>query len=201
MNSSNESLSMALEQKIFQELGIENKKRDHLADFFVRKQYPPKALLLSIGDRWENVFYIHKGLVRLFYTDTEGKEFNKGFFYEDQLIWPIAPSARTGKSLFSIAALEELTVSICSFNLFFDWLTKHGCWEKFALPYAEASAERLFKREYEFLQNSATERYQRFTRDYPELVRRIADYHLASYLGITNVTLSRIKNATGFNIG
>ena len=205
MDSNQGLLTEVLRQNAFSGLGIDNEKLDSIARLFARRRYPRKALLLPLGDKWENVIYIHDGLVRLFYTDPEGKEFNKGFFWENQLIWPVAPSARTNESLFSIGALEELTISICSFTLFQSWLKKEGYWEKFALPYAEAFAERLFKREYEFLLNSATERYERFCIEHPGLVKRIADYHLASYLGITNVTLSRIKNSVDFkqalNIG
>ena len=101
----------------------------------------------------------------------------------------------------TIAALEDLTVSECSFDRLHAMLKGSGYWEQFALlPYAERFAERLFRREYEFLLYSATERYQAFCREKPHLVQRIPDYHLASYLGMTNVTLSRIKNSPAFNL-
>lgn len=200
MHAGNESLAEALSHGAFAGLGMNSEELGQITNLFVSRSYPRKAMLLDIGDRWERVFYIHSGLVRLFYTDVEGREFNKGFFREGQMIWPVAPSARTDASLFSIAALEDLTVSICGFSRFHDWLLQRGYWEAFALPYAEAFAERLFRREYEFLLNSASERYRRFCIEYPELVQRIADYHLASYLGITNVTLSRIKNSPPFNL-
>ena len=157
-------------------------------------------MLVRAGERWKTVFYIHQGILRLFYTDKEGREFNKGFFWEDQFVWPVAPSARNKDSLFTIAALEELVVSACPFPTFHSWLLHHGSWEKFALSYAEAFAEQKFLREYEFLVCSATERFRHFCREYPELVTRILDYHIASYIGVTNVSLSRIKNSAAVNI-
>lgn len=116
------------------------------------------------------------------------------------MLWPIAPSARKNDSLFNISALEAVTVSVCDFSSFHSWLTRHGCWEKFALPYVELFVEDKFRREYEFLMNSATERFRHFCMEYADLVERIPDYHLASYLGITNVTLSRIKKSIDFNL-
>ena len=59
---------------------------------------------------------------------------------------------------------------------------------------AEAFAEEKFLREYEFLIHSPADRYLAFCKDHPALAERLPDYHLASYLGITNVSLSRIKS-------
>ncbi len=92
-----------------------------------------------------------------------------------------------------------MCISICSFAAFHSWLTQHSCWETFALPYAELIAEEKYLREYESLLFPATERYKKFCTQNPELVRRLPDYHLASYLGITNVSLSRIKKTVNFN--
>lgn len=200
MDSGRESPIKALHDRILCDIVGDAEELSELADLFVQRRYPRRAMLLTIGEKWENAFFIHHGLVRLFYTDAKGREFNKGFFCEDQLVWPVAPSARKEDSLFSIAALEDLTVSVCRFAAFHSWLRQHGFWEKFALPYAELFAEQKFKREYEFLVDSAAERYKTFCIEYPGLVSRIPDYHLASYLGITNVTLSRIKNSADFNV-
>ncbi len=63
------------------------------------------------------------------------------------------------------------------------------------MPYLEYMLEHEFIREYEFLHHNAQKRYRNFCMAHPDLVERIPDYHLASYLGITNVTLSRIKAA------
>ncbi len=50
------------------------------------------------------------------------------------------------------------------------------------------------RREADFLLLSATERYQKFLQDYAYIVNSIANYHIASYLGITEVALSRIRS-------
>lgn len=171
-----------------------------LSDMFTAKKYSRKQILVHAGDKWEKVFFIQNGIIRLFYTDKNGREFNKGFFCEGSLVWPVAPSARSNNSLFYIAALEDTDIFMCSFKNFHSWLVKKGCWEKFALPYAELFADEKFLREYEFLMNSATQRLKNFYRQNPDLAQRIPDYHLAAYLGITNVSLSRIKKSINFNI-
>lgn len=189
-------LEKLLKEKIFYNIiNIDEKALIKLSDLFVKREYPCNEILINAGEKWDKVFFIHKGIIRLFYTNLEGQEYNKGFFRENQLLWPIAPSARKNDSLFNISSLETVTVSVCDFSSFYSWLTRHGYWEKFALPYAELFVEDKFRREYEFLMNSATERFKNFCTEYSDLVGRIPDYHLASYLGVTNVTLSRIKNS------
>lgn len=161
---------------------------------FVRRQYPAKKILIRAGDLWDKVFFIHQGIIRLFYTDALGREFNKGLFLEGQFLWPVAPSARVEKSLFTIATLEAVETSVCKFEPFYHWLHGRGIWEHFALPHAEALAEDKFAREYEFLMHTPQERYLAFCKKNSVLAERLPAYHLVSYLGMTDVFLSRIKS-------
>lgn len=195
------NLGELLKKEIFHNIvSVNEKDLVQLSNLFVEREYMHNEMLVKAGEKWNKVFFIHKGIIRLFYMNLEGQEYNKGFFWENQLVWPIAPSARKSDSLFNISALENVTVSVCDFSSFHSWLTHHGYWEKFALLYTELFLEDKFRREYEFLINSATERFRQFCTSYPALVGRIPDYHLASYLGITNVTLSRIKKSINFNL-
>lgn len=57
----------------------------------MKRDYTRNKMLVSVGEIWSTVFYIHQGLIRLFYTDKEGREFNKGFFGGDQLVKYIYP--------------------------------------------------------------------------------------------------------------
>lgn len=186
-------LIAALQGNVFHLEFASRKDVQELSALFVIRNYPRGKILVSAGEIWDKVFFINQGIVRFFYSDNEGREFNKGFFQEGELAWPVAPYARSDPSLFSIAAMEDVRISTCRFDRFHSWLKTHGYWEKFALPYAESIAADKFLREYEFLINSATERYEKFLINNPGLAKRIPDYHLASYLGITNVSLSRIK--------
>lgn len=200
MDSRKKNLTEALRKKVFLNSQVSNKELIELLDLFIERKYHRNKMLVMEGETWDKVFYIHQGILRLFYMDNKGREFNKGFYWEDQLAWPIAPSAQKEDSLFNIAALEDIVVSVCPFDLFQSWLIHHGYWEKFALPYVEAFVEQKFAREHEFLLNSATERFHKFCTQYPQLVNRIPDYHLASYIGISNVSLSRIKSSIDFNL-
>ncbi len=197
-NFDNISLPAALKEKVFRNDPSCNKELEELSSLFIKREFPRKKTLVAAGEKWDKIYFIHQGIIRLFYTDKEGKEFNKGFFHEGLFAWPVAPSARKMTACSVSPRLEDVKISVCHFESFFSYLSDHGYWEKFALPYAELFAEEKFFREYEFLTTSATERFQKFCIDNPVLSERIPDYHLATYLGITNVSLSRIKKRINF---
>ena len=67
------------------------------------------------------------------------------------------------------------------------------CWQIVARKLAEMVFILKEKREAELLLSDAQERYQQFLADYPNLEKHIAQYHIASYLGITPESLSRIR--------
>lgn len=160
---------------------------------FTPRHYHRKDTLLNSGEVWRNVFFIVEGALRLFYSTTDGREFNKGFYFERQFAWPIAPFARHEPSRFTIAALEDTDLLVADFQGFMRWLQQIDRWQGFALAHAESLAEEKVLREEEFLLDSAEQRYINFTTEFADQLGRIPDYHIASYLGITNVSLSRIK--------
>lgn len=179
--------------RVFKRLNISPNDLYPLLKYFYKKDYPRKSFILNAGDTWNRLYYIHRGLIRMFYTDLEGREYNKAFFAEGQCIWPVAPKDRNQGALFSIAAIENTTLLECPFEHLYNFLNLAGKWEEFALPFAETLVEQKFQREHDFLLLSAKERFENFSAAFPHLVCRIPDYHFASFLGITNVSLSRIK--------
>ena len=189
------SLPQFLKQRVFRETTPPEKELSELLRLFHGGTCSREETLIMAGEPWDRAFFIHEGIMRLYYTDREGREYNKAFFSEGELVWPVAPSAQREKIRFTIAPLENLKLSVCSFRVLQSWLKEQNYWEPFALSYAEAFAEEKFIREYEFLMHSAPERFQHFCEEHPQLAERIPDYHLASYLGMTNVSLSRIKNS------
>lgn len=185
-----------LKSTIFKHINLSDDDLEVLTTAVYVKVYKRRSDLLRAGERWNKLFFIEQGLVRMFYLDKGGKEFNKAFFAEGQTIWPVAPMDREQGVLFNISAIEETAVLQIPFPILYKTLQKASLWEKFALPFAEKLVEIKFRREHDFLLLSALERLNQITKEAPHIVSRLPDYHLASYLGITNVSLSRIKRLT-----
>lgn len=192
------NLKYALLQSTSKPKTLPEEKVQLLLDLFRRQKFHRDVVLVNQGDRWNKVYFVERGIVRLYFYTLDGREFNKNFFREGNFIWPATPATRLRPSLFSIATLEMSYIWLADFALFQKQLMTIQRWEAFALPFAETLADQKINREYEFLMFDAQARYLSLLQQDPQLVRRVPDYHLASYLGMTNVTLSRVKRRCRF---
>lgn len=180
--------------QVFKSAGVQVNDWDALAGLFSFRKFGAREPVLMSGQAWRQLYYLKRGLIRLFYTDADGNDYNKGFFREGHCLWPVAPRDRLHGVLFNIATIEPTELLVCDVDALYRHLEFQGQWERFALFYAERLLENKFQREHDLLTMKARERFIKLQADLPELVARIPDYHLASYLGVTNVSLSRLKS-------
>ncbi|MGD9209701.1 MAG: Crp/Fnr family transcriptional regulator [Desulfobacteraceae bacterium] len=188
-----ESYYRKLQKCLSKIISISEDDFDLIKKQFKIKVIPKNSQLLNMGEYWSIIYFIKRGVIRLYYVSEDGREFNKGFFFEGMFLWPILPAARNYPSNFSIETMEPCEMLSCNFYKFQDTFKRLDYWHKFSLYYIEWLAELKSSREADFLLLSAQMRYLRFIESYKKIIDRIPDYHIASYLGITGVALSRIK--------
>ena len=134
------------------------------------------------------------GILRFYYTTDEGQEFNKAFYSEQQIVGPLSATIIGEASRYSIEVIEACDVFVISESLFTDYMNKHLAWERLFSYCCQMMLVRNERREAELLLNTPKARYLQFVRNFPELVTRIPQYHIASYIGITPVALSRSRS-------
>lgn len=157
------------------------------------KTYPSNELLIRCGEHSDTLFLLESGLVRLYYTTSDGKERNKGFYRAGQVTGPVSAAITSSPAPFSIEALE--TTQVISFRLG-DLLAASRHNADLARLYRDMLAEAFIRneqREAVFLTCNAEQRYSWLLEHEPDLVERVAQFHLASYLGVDAVSLSRLK--------
>lgn len=170
-------------------------------DFFsaqlTARHFDQDQLLFQAGEPVTDFFFITKGLVRYYYLTQEGKEFNKAFAAENEFVGSLSAMVPGAPCRYSVQALEVTDVLAIPVRTILASYERHPAWERVGRRHAEIVAVRKEIREGEFLLDSAETRYRRLLSDAPALVDRVRQYHLASYLGITDVALSRIRNRIG----
>ena len=144
-----------------------------------------------------NFWFIASGLVRNYYSTVDGKEFNKSFITAPGFCGAMSELINGNPGRFSIQALEEVTALAIPIHWFKAACEESPALEKLAKVQAQQLALKKEIREAALLLDDATERYLQFRRDHPGLETRIPAYQVASYLGITEVALSRIKRRLG----
>lgn len=146
----------------------------------------------------DNNYFIIDGLVRFYYLTADGKFHNKSFSHENQFAGSIQSSLHDkyqepAPIRYFIQALEPTTALAFSNDRLAQLYRESLFWANVGRIHGESLALRKQRREEQFLLDSAETRYRTFLKDYPELAGRLPLYHIASYLGITDVALSRIR--------
>ncbi len=166
---------------------------EHACKHLHVQAFKKNAILARAGEKSIRLFSIITGLVRYFYLTESGKEFNKYFIMDNRPFGSFSSLFLDQPCGFHIQALEDTEVLIISRNSIEELYKRHSCWERLGRLCAISFIHHMEQREKEFLLDPLEVRYLRFLKEYPELIDRIPQYHIASYLGVTDVALSRLR--------
>lgn len=166
-------------------------QRDKFEPIYEEMTYCKKEknqILTHIGDINKNLYIILSGTVRLYYIDSEGNDITR--FFETQ--------GCVGGGYDECMPFVVETLDTCEFLTIDSEKVKNMTgddiyWLKIINQYLQNCIRYKIYRESSFLTESATERYIDFKRMYPKLEERVNQSCIASYLGITPVSLSRIR--------
>lgn len=149
--------------------------------------------LLSAGERWQHLWWVETGALRLYYLDRHGQAANKNFYLGGAMLWPITPDLAGEPVGFWVEALGDSRVWALPWPAWQAEMAQDARWQALERRVLAALLQDKMRREQLFLQASATQRYEALRREHPVWAEAIALRHLASYLGITDVALSRIR--------
>ena len=149
--------------------------------------------LLREGERWQHLWWLERGALRLYYLDREGLATNKNFYLDGAMVWPITPALRDQPVHFWVEALEPSRVWALPWSGWSAAVAGLAPWQALEHRVLAALLQDKMAREHAFLQRTATERYLDLQDEHPDWLARIPLRHLASWLGITDVALSRIR--------
>ena len=165
---------------------------DDLLDKLKTKTFQKGEFLLKEGGVCKHLYFIDKGLAKTFFNN-DGKEFIMRFFPENIMFTVLDSYTTQTPSNFMIMALEQTTVTYIMRDELEELCAKHHCIETFFRKLVSFAALNMMRRISEMLEENATERYVHFIKENSPLLQRISLGDLACYLGITQVSLSRIR--------
>lgn len=167
---------------------------DTISNFFDFYEYPKNYFILKQGAVCKNLWFLTKGAVRYFYTDNEGKDSNVWFSLDQDIVADASSFINQSASFESIQLIEDSLFYAIEYNNLQKLLqTNHT----FAIWYIKL-VEKYYVHQIEdrigdlqFL--TAKQRYEKLLAQFPSISQRISLGHIASYLNITQETLSRIR--------
>jgi CRP-like cAMP-binding protein len=149
--------------------------------------------LLRAGERWGSLYWVERGVLRLYYLDRRGASTNKNFYIDGSLLWPLTPTLAGQPVNFWIEAITPSRIWAVPCPAWQTACAGWPSWQALERRTLAALLDEKMRREQQFLQLSATSRYQDLCARRPEWMSRIPLRHLASYIGVTDVALSRIR--------
>jgi len=162
-------------------------------DSFSESLIPARKVLLHEGEVADTIYFIKKGCLRQWFNK-DGKDITFQFFFEGQPVASIDSFLNNQPSLFAIESIESSSVIMVNRKVFNELHEK-------SIEFRREFEEYFFQRFRNYAQlflsrikDSPSERYYDLLKNHPEIIRRIPQHYIASYLGITSVSLSRIRN-------
>lgn len=166
----------------------------YLKSILNTKSVKKNTILLKAGAICKYLFFVNTGMLRMYYENDEGVEHNIIFAPENW--WIVDESSFFGKlpASYTISAMENSGLFFFTYSSLKDLLSKFPKFERFFRILAQNGFQIYESRIMDSLSKTAAERYLLFQKRYPKLELRLTQKHIASFLGITPVFLSRLRN-------
>jgi CRP-like cAMP-binding protein len=145
------------------------------------------------GEASGEIGFVITGLLCNFYTGDDGVDHVKKFSVPGTPVASYASMILQRPSIYSCQALEAVQLMTLKFSVLQELYRRDPCWERLGRVIAENLYLEKEFREREFLVDDAKTRYENFKKQKPELLDQVPQYLIASYLGVTPASLSRLK--------
>lgn len=175
---------------------VTDKKWAEYISYFKRMKAPAKTTLLEEGAISRKMYLIESGCIRVWFNNS-GKDVTTQFFFENNMVGSIESFRKSTPSPVTIETIEPSVLW---------WIHKKDS-DKIVEEIKEIPLLRdmfidvVFDRTYDYMRqfissikDSPEQRYLNLIQERPQLIQRIPQHYIASYLGITTVHLSRIKS-------
>jgi CRP-like cAMP-binding protein len=171
----------------------DNKGWNKFKQLFKREEIPARTVLLLEGKTSKKAYYIEQGCIRLCFN-SDGKDITFQFFFEGEGVSSIESFLTDQPSLFTIECIEPCIIHSISKKDFFSILATSP-------PIKQQIEAEIFKRLVFYqklflsrIKDNPEKRYAELLEKNPMILQRVPQHYIASFLGITPVSLSRIRN-------
>jgi CRP-like cAMP-binding protein len=168
--------------------------RDKLLGYFSYRGIPAGTLLLSEGEVATKLFYVIRRCLRTYFIKENGSEVTSQFFLENQMVASFE-SAMTGTPSRSyIEAIEDSAIAYIQVKNLIKTIQECASVRNYFNRFIMARLMYYMNQHASFILDNPEKRYIKLMKENPEIVSRVPQQYIASYLGVTPVSLSRIKS-------
>ncbi|PTT09252.1 Crp/Fnr family transcriptional regulator [Flavobacterium sp. HMWF030] len=187
---------------LYEQLGDYIKKRIDVSDedlntilsYFKPLKQVKNEHLLSAGQTSQNTYFVNKGCLRIYYINEEGKDVTRYIAFENQFATALVSFITKVPSTEYIQVIEKSELLYISHEDFNHLIQNIPQWMQFYCAYLERAYVNNTNRLMSFTTMDALERYQLLLKVNPAIVKRLPNKIVASYINVSQETLSRLKS-------
>lgn len=179
---------------IKEKITVSEQEMTTILSFFNVMKVKKNEILLTNGQVSQRTFFVTKGCLRVFFINELGQDSTRYFAFENQFVTALVSFITNDASQEFIQAVEDSEIYYITHNDFYHLLEIVPQWEKFYRIYLEIAYVTNTKRLMSFLIQDALEKYRQLLEENPIIARRLSNKMVASYLNISQETLSRLKS-------
>ncbi|WP_051238668.1 Crp/Fnr family transcriptional regulator [Gaetbulibacter saemankumensis] len=172
---------------------LSNETLQELSDISNLKRVKAGNQLVKFNETPSKVYLLVSGVIRCYLNTEAGKEYNKSFYLPISFVGSLTALIEKRPSLFVFETVTECKIYEIRFSDFRELCERNIAVNTFYSKVLESVYKSYETRLVELISLDATGRYLALKKQIPELESLIPQYHIASYLGITPVQLSRIR--------
>ena len=180
---------------VLKRINLSTNEQIHFTSLFTFRKILPRQYLLQQGEICRYEFFIVEGFLRSFFVDDVGTEHTLNFAFEDWWISDTKSFLQSLPSEINIVAHEPTIVMQIQKEaleqLYLDYPIFNRFWQLLNQNFNVSQSERVLNA----ISMNGAERYHALVTKYPKIESRLAQKHIASYLGITPVFLSMIRRS------
>lgn len=182
-----------LKQYINRYIDCTDQECDLISTYLKQQTFKKKEYILSEGQVCKHYYFILEGLVRFYYIDEKANEIITQFAIENWWFTNYESFLKETQSRVYIQSIEPTTLVSISKSGFEELLTKVPKLERFFRLITENMLIATQKKYEYYLKMESKEKYEQILRHIPELIQRVPQYMIASYLEISPEYLSQIR--------
>ncbi|MCB2108299.1 MAG: Crp/Fnr family transcriptional regulator [Rhodobacteraceae bacterium] len=162
---------------------------------FSPRKIPNGTDVVEAGSMPKQIGFVARGLLRSYYISPKGEDVNKHFFTAGSFFAPLTSLVTGAPSPVYIGALQDSDLLVADYAALLKLYASVPAINTLGRVLVEHAWIGKERRETQLIMLDAAQRYAAFKREFSGLEDEIPQYHIASYLGITPVQLSRIRRA------
>ena len=182
-----------LAEKIREQIVITEEQFEFCKTLFIPKKLRKRQYLLQEGDVCRYTAFVEKGMLRTFTVDEKGNEPILQFSFEGWWIADLYSFLTEEPSIYNIEALENCELLLITKSSWDELLEKVPAFERYFRILIQNNLIATQKRLMSSLNETAEEKYKKLMENFPGCLQRVPQHMIASDLGITPETLSRIR--------